>query len=1148
MEWSKSCRNTGLLRQLVEEIVGGRQPLDEVWQTLGEGIRRQVTVSDIAWLDQYIRQNLGTGVLTLEMAHILAALNDRMARRIGGREMQGHVGLLRANLALQAGRAEEAITCYERALRIFDGLDQQLLRAAILCDMTQACRQLGRWADACTHGQQALSLAQSHNDMTIQILSLENLGASAFAQGKMGRAIMYYQEALKLARHLNDTEATSSIQGNMGLVYRRRGDPTRAIACYQETLAHKCHQGDKRGQSIWRGNLALAYRDLGRLDEALGQTQRAWALSREVGDRQGMAINWSTQGVIYTERGEPQQAIVAYQKALDLYRKMGDLPDECNVLISLGLAYRLLRHLDPARACFEKALKIGQEIDDQRVKSTAKGNLGLLDWEEGKSEQAIKTLREAIELGQSLDVPSSALYWSNLGLAYLDTGQQGEAQNAFRQAIDLTRQIGDVRGEARCLGNLGNVLYAQGRLNGARTMLEGALRKAKLGGDWEDLWRLHRLMGDIAGYGFQEWETALGEFEEAIDLLEESRAHLSLDIFRRQLMQDKVAVYQGAALAAWRLGRFELALERAEQAKTRYLADVLTRRDQQPRGTKPELSASYQQALKEVQRKRSAYLAHDLTNQPVPLDRPEDYPQPDSNSALKGESLRCQQEDRLDRSQAAQQALVKAENHLAEIIEQIREHDPDFQSIYSAPSLTFAQIRDLIPDSEPKCALVEFMVTPQGTAIFVVTAGQERLSSDDVFWVKGLKRDDLQSLLVVHDEQGQESGGWVKDYEQDRAGRWLSTLEKVTGNLWPCLFAQVHKRLQSLCVRRLILIPHQGLHVLPLHALHRQENGQRRYLLDDYEISYAPSAAILALCQARATEPQRQDAHLLAVANPTADPRLAFAPMEVAAVAAHFSEPVILASPPRRQDEPPTYPVATREAFLHYASRANVLHFAGHGKYIWGAPLDSALILCGQYDYDEQGVLKVKDVKKARLTLAEMQQDLALRCNRLTVLSACETGLTDPHDPADEYVGLPAGLLMAGTSAVVASLWAVPDVSTELLMKRFYAHLCGDLQPTTTEPLPPATALHRAQIWLRDEVTAKMAAEVCDRRVKELTQDDAAYRVAIEELMRYEGRCPEDHPFAHPLYWAPFTLDGDLSALHRCQLRVCRHPDENKGV
>jgi len=72
-------------------------------------------------------------------------------------------------------------------------------------------------------------------------------------------------------------------------------------------------------------------------------------------------------------------------------------------------------------------------------------------------------------------------------------------------------------------------------------------------------------------------------------------------------------------------------------------------------------------------------------------------------------------------------------------------------------------------------------------------------------------------------------------------------------------------------------------------------------------------------------------------------------------------------------------------------------------------------------------------------TVAEMREQLRLARTQLVTLSACETGLVEfGRGLADEYIGLPGILLQAGARAVVASLWAVDDLATALLMGRFY--------------------------------------------------------------------------------------------------------------
>jgi CHAT domain-containing protein len=114
----------------------------------------------------------------------------------------------------------------------------------------------------------------------------------------------------------------------------------------------------------------------------------------------------------------------------------------------------------------------------------------------------------------------------------------------------------------------------------------------------------------------------------------------------------------------------------------------------------------------------------------------------------------------------------------------------------------------------------------------------------------------------------------------------------------------------------------------------------------------------------------------------------------------------------------------------------------------------------------------------------EVHEIFGLRLNgELVVLSACETGLgAGLHGdvPAgDDWVGLNRAFLYAGAGSVVASLWAVDDHATRVLMEHLYSGLHAGLGA-------PA-ALARAQ-----------------------------------RLVLREGR------HRHPHYWAAFGVTGGL--------------------
>jgi CHAT domain-containing protein len=270
---------------------------------------------------------------------------------------------------------------------------------------------------------------------------------------------------------------------------------------------------------------------------------------------------------------------------------------------------------------------------------------------------------------------------------------------------------------------------------------------------------------------------------------------------------------------------------------------------------------------------------------------------------------------------------------------------------------------------------------------------------------------------------------------------WDETLSQTSQWLWDDVMGPVTAELSG--AAGAVLIAGGLLGLLPLHAASTRDEQAvtgRRYLLDELAVSYVPNAR--ALAAARAVAELQPARHLVTVTDP---PRpdslrpLPLAPVEAAAALAAFAGSAELIAGP----------AATAGAVRAALENADVAHFACHGIAELDSPLDSRILLAGPDD------LRLRDLLAMRLHL------------RLAVLSACETSAPGTDLP-DEVVSLPTGLLQAGVGGIVASMWAVPDRPTAMLMTEFYRGWRWDR-------LTPAAALRRAQRWLRDTTNGEKA-------------------------------------------------------------------------
>ncbi|MGH8875686.1 MAG: CHAT domain-containing protein, partial [Acidimicrobiia bacterium] len=205
----------------------------------------------------------------------------------------------------------------------------------------------------------------------------------------------------------------------------------------------------------------------------------------------------------------------------------------------------------------------------------------------------------------------------------------------------------------------------------------------------------------------------------------------------------------------------------------------------------------------------------------------------------------------------------------------------------------------------------------------------------------------------------------------------------------------------------LVVVPHGPLHQVPFHALF---DGSR-YLLERFEISYAPSATVWMLCEGRSPGPA-EGTLVIGVA----DDRIPGAVREAQAVAAHLGAATVL-----------TGGEATLAMLRLLAPRSRALHLACHGLFRAENPMFSALRLGDRW-----------------VTASEVT-GLGLP-GSLVTLSACESGRSRVVG-GDEILGLTRAFLAAGAATLVVSLWLVQDEATVELMEAWARRVAARERP-----------------------------------------------------------------------------------------------------
>jgi CHAT domain-containing protein len=320
--------------------------------------------------------------------------------------------------------------------------------------------------------------------------------------------------------------------------------------------------------------------------------------------------------------------------------------------------------------------------------------------------------------------------------------------------------------------------------------------------------------------------------------------------------------------------------------------------------------------------------------------------------------------------------------------------------------MSLEDIRSVLPADT---ALVEFFCTHDRIVACVLTRDNLHLAPVTV----QSRIQKLLQLLQFQMSKFRLDPQYVATFSQ----ALLESTQAHLKNLYQELIAPVRHLLE---VRHVVFVQHGLLHYVPFHALHDGSS----YLIDQFAISYAPSASIYAHCQ---TKPVNTAGHSLILGVP--DERTPAIGAEVKALAKILPDAKLFMGE-----------AATEDALQTYGPSSKSVHIATHGYFRQDNPMFSSIRLGTSH-------LSLYDMAHLHLPV------------ELVVLSGCATGL-NVVTPGDELMGLVRGLLQAGAQSLVLSLWDVHDDSTKDFMVEFYTHLL--------QGRPRAEAMQAASICLRE--------------------------------------------------------------------------------
>ena len=752
--------------------------------------------------------------------------------------------------------------------------------------------------------------------------------------------------------------------------------------------------------------------------------------------------------------GQVDKSLAWNERALSHVRRLGDRVQEANVLQHRGRTLMDGHRFRAAEATLNEALGLAQKARHGLLSGLIHNDLATLALHEKKFEQAAVHAEHGVRLFQTEGVPfAEAVSWTLLAEAYLSLDSLGIAAASLNTAASLAERSGhrETQDIAELLAEI--IRFRRSPTSASAierliTSFEESPRGEKI--SWEDVKMCYRAVeslaangaplppslrpsevGSLGPPGFGRFVAGLSHYLRGETA--EARALWLEALAESPTKEREVSILTAIGASLWRDGKIDEAIPyyaKAVDAIEAVTEDlnvedlVAAYLGGHPQSTYHVLinmlvsQGRLEEAFNYTERARARAYLQLLGGRHIAPRHGADAQLGAQADILRSKILEWERQLRFSRPQVRQLSsdLQQGRQLYQSLLTRLKVTNQKYSVRTKVAPLKLEEVRN---ELGPETTLIGYFVSSDLTHAWVV--------DQDGF---------QQVVLPVEPEDYHLVTCWANalGHGGDRGAQRIETECEAKASEGKELYSKLIAPLAPyIRHRRLLLVPHGVLHYLPFAALQNPKTG--RHLIDDFTLTYAPSASVLPLLRAKESLVNGQ-ALVLGAPDTTGPPleSLPAAQDEAKAVAHLFGSRPLLGA------------AATEGRLYDLEGKVDLLHIAAHGLYESGNPLFSRIALAPDREHD------------GNLEVHEVLADLDLTGVNLVVLSACETARGE-RSGGDEITGLTRAFLYAGAPAVISTLWKIDDAASAILIEDFYRRLL--------DGVPTAEALQQAQLGLR---------------------------------------------------------------------------------
>lgn len=885
-------------------------------------------------------------------------------------------------------------------------------------------------------------------------------GSLFLLSGKYDEADKLYKAGLESAKVTNNKKEEAKALINLAILDDQNGYVDEAKNKLEASIIIARAIEDKELEATALSELAVSFTYSGNVVKAKENYEKSFEIFKVLNHKERLSNLCANIAALYSQTGNYSASLDYYQKGID-YAGENVFSKVLN-LRGFGDVYSNLSNYSKSLEYYEKAKELAKQVKDIATEASVNVSIGTLYYNINKPVKALQIFLEAkekIDAGADPYFTEDVLF--KIGLAYSAIDSMGKSNYFINKALSVSEELSDVYYKTIITSELGYNAYLQNDFTKAANHINAALKLAKENG-FNQLAGVQNLyLGKIA-FAKTNFAFAINYFTSAKDIAEQEMDYNN--IFESEYFIAKSFIQQNKFDLAEK--HYLKAIEVADKISESLVnnAEIQIAHFSGVNDCYSELAEIYlkqgknEQAFSVIERSHSRNTFQNLSevklnSYGISKDRLKRY-----------YDLKWMIESGLYEGNG----LSDLEGEFQKINKELNSTDKILSR--RAEDFSLARLQNSLDAKEN---LITLFFGNEN--LFSFNLSNQNFSVNKINLTKQQVVDLLKKVAPFYASEYQNSNMY---FNQD-----LFSFNTKSANdfylraLKPALNEVPRES-------KIIFSLPAELAFVPLEFLVTEFNEgdspfyyeNKKYLIDDYAISYSPSSLIYILQKELMIT--NNDKVLLVGDPQISDKDFALSYRGGLLEDDSFNSRNVVLFPLKYSKEEIQglnsmlangftllSEEATEKRFKENASQSSIIHLSTHSFLHKNQPL---IIFSQNAEDKEDGYLESGEILQLKLN------------SNLVVLSSCRSGL-GVIDEAEGIIGMQKAFFEAGAKSIVVSLWDVNDKYTSLFMQSFYKYI--------SEGFDKSEALRKAKLFFKENYSS------------------------------------------NPYYWAAFVLSGDVASV-----------------